>query len=57
MLSMALKNLGLSSDFAENGAVAVEAIARDKDRYEAIFLDYTMPVMVRFYLVLFNAFD
>jgi signal transduction histidine kinase/FixJ family two-component response regulator len=45
MLSMALKNMGLLSDSVENGALAVEAITRDKDRYEAIFLDYTMPVM------------
>jgi CheY-like chemotaxis protein len=46
-LSLALKKLGFLADAVENGELAVQAVAKDLTRYEAIFMDYTMPIMVR----------
>jgi len=43
VLTALVKRIGLSSDLAENGEIAVQAV-KDKD-YDVIFMDLQMPVM------------
>ena len=37
---------GILSDIAENGQEAVDAVQRNGDQYDVIFMDHTMPTMV-----------
>ena len=46
MLSMLLKGVKCVCDSAENGKAAVDKVAANLDKFEIIFMDYTMPVMV-----------
>jgi CheY-like chemotaxis protein len=48
MLTMLLKKYNIESDVASNGQEAVDAVRRDQEQYDMIFMDFTMPVMVRF---------
>lgn len=43
LLSIVLRELGLSVDLAENGLIAFEAVQREK--YDAVLMDIQMPVM------------
>ena len=43
VLTALVKRIGLSSDLAENGEIAVQAV-KDKN-YDVIFMDLQMPVM------------
>ena len=50
MLSMLLRKRGVENDVAENGREAIDAIIRTggaSSSYDIIFMDFTMPVMVR----------
>jgi CheY-like chemotaxis protein len=48
LLQYLLSKQGVKSDSAINGADAVEACAaKDFGYYDVIFMDYTMPVMVK----------
>ena len=49
MLSMLLKSHKIQSDIAEHGQEAVDKVAADVHErpYDIIFMDFTMPVMVR----------
>lgn len=47
MLSMLLRSKDIESDAAVNGQMAVDAFKADPSKYKLIFMDYTMPVMVR----------
>jgi CheY-like chemotaxis protein len=38
-----LKNMGISADLVENGAIAVQAVTKQK--YDVILMDCQMPVM------------
>ena len=50
MLSMLLRKRGAENDVAENGREAIDAVSRSggaSSAYDIIFMDFTMPVMVR----------
>ena len=49
MLSMLLKSQKIQSDMAEHGQEAVDKVSADTHErpYDIIFMDFTMPVMVR----------
>jgi hypothetical protein len=48
MLSMLLRKRGVvPSEPAENGEVAVDVMKNAIDHYDLIFMDYSMPIMVR----------
>jgi two-component system sensor histidine kinase/response regulator len=47
MLRILLKRSGVDADLAENGEVAVEMVLAAPDKYEVVFMDKQMPVMVR----------
>ena len=44
--------LGIRSDIAENGQEAVDAVLKKGDKYDVIFMDHTMPVMVSYILIM-----
>ena len=44
--------LGIRSDIAENGQEAVDAVLKKGDKYDVIFMDHTMPVMVSCFLII-----
>ena len=45
ILGMLLKRRGIKSDMAENGKIAVDMVAADKEKYHLIFMDNLMPQM------------
>ena len=45
MLCMVLQELGCTTDHAEDGAVALELLVMDADKYNLILMDLRMPVM------------
>jgi CheY-like chemotaxis protein len=51
LLSMLLKNKGFESTTCEDGMQAFNIVTRtDMDNFDVIFMDNTMPVMVRYVL-------
>ena len=46
LLSMLLKNRGMSVEMAEDGQQAVAIIEKRPFDFDIIFMDYQMPVMV-----------
>ena len=47
MLSMLLRGRNIEYDVANNGQNAVDIIRNQGDLYDFIFMDFTMPIMVR----------
>jgi CheY-like chemotaxis protein len=46
MLAMLLKSRGVDSKVVVNGQLAVDAVTANTQKYDMIFMDFTMPVMV-----------
>ena len=46
MMKSLLSKVGLSAVTAENGQVAVDMISQNKDKFDLVFMDNHMPVMV-----------
>lgn len=46
MLKTLLTKSEVSVSLAENGKIAVDMVLKDKDKYDIIFMDSEMPVMV-----------
>jgi len=44
---MLLKKSGIEADLAENGLQAVDMVLADLNKYQVIFMDNLMPIMVR----------
>jgi hypothetical protein len=47
MLNMLLNKRAVVNDMAINGIESVVAVRENFDKYDVIFMDYTMPEMVR----------
>ena len=47
MLGMVLSKKNITSAFADNGLKGVEAVRAHPGHFDIIFMDNTMPVMVR----------
>jgi CheY-like chemotaxis protein len=47
MLNMLLNKRAVVNDMAINGVESVVAVRENFDKYDVIFMDYTMPEMVR----------
>ena len=45
MIQHTLKNIGISSDCANNGQAGLEMFMKNHDKYEMVFMDIQMPVM------------
>ena len=50
MMKTLLSKIGISAATAENGQVAVDMIMEDKDKFDIVFMDNQMPVMVSAYI-------
>jgi CheY-like chemotaxis protein len=46
MLAMMLSKQGIKSAQAEDGQLGVDAVRDNPGRFDLIFMDFTMPVMV-----------
>ena len=51
MLAMVLSKKNIKSAFAEDGLKGVEAVRAHPDHFDIIFMDNTMPVMVRIFCI------
>ena len=47
MLQRLLSNAGIASDSAVNGKDAIQICSKGDKTYDLIFMDNTMPIMVR----------